>query len=569
MAKNDVIITINAKDKASAVLKKVSGAMDELGITAKKSGEGAEDFGTDWTMLMMGINQGIQIIQAAGQAAEAAFDYTYHGAQVEQTEAAFASMMSTIGLGTDVLGEWRDAVGGTVSDLTLMSGFQTIAAGTSRELTAAFADSNVKLLQISKAASALNPQLGDTAFMYESITRGIKRNSPMILDNLGIIVKQEEANRALADALGKTVEELTAEEKSMAMLNEVVSKGDIIIEQLGGTIEAATDPWDHLTASLKNFTDQTAEATTGVGKLFDSISHELDVYNDYSAAIERANALGIDTSEIEKENNRLIITRVEATEILLGLIEEYNVVLEAEADLHQWAGESAEFHWGKSAEGIEVIEAVAEATMTADLAMRNYTEALLFNIASAELAPEAALALAYAMGLVDEKTVYATEKVAGFQSVLDGSQGSVDKYVGLVTALQTAMDKLHDVDIEITVGMNYAFGSKGMLDNYLPAIEGEVAAGGPIFAAGGLPVSAPYWVGEAGPEPFFPQQDGRIISNTEAKRAMWEGGGGGASVVNVTINTPVNLADEAFVQREITPYILEAMRQERISEYTD
>jgi len=85
----------------------------------------------------------------------------------------------------------------------------------------------------------------------------------------------------------------------------------------------------------------------------------------------------------------------------------------------------------------------------------------------------------------------------------------------------------------------------------------------------GSATGGPIWVGEAGPEPFFPQQDGRIISNTEAKRAMREGGGGGARVVNVTINTPVNLADQAFVQREITPYILQAMRQERISDYID
>ena len=80
-------------------------------------------------------------------------------------------------------------------------------------------------------------------------------------------------------------------------------------------------------------------------------------------------------------------------------------------------------------------------------------------------------------------------------------------------------------------------------------------------AAGG------YIVGEAGPEPFFPAQSGRIMSHSDAMTAMRGGARGGGAVVNVTINTPVNLADEVFVQEQITPYILEALRQERVNDY--
>ena len=87
-------------------------------------------------------------------------------------------------------------------------------------------------------------------------------------------------------------------------------------------------------------------------------------------------------------------------------------------------------------------------------------------------------------------------------------------------------------------------------------------------AAGGLtPAAAGYWVGEVGPEPFFPAQDGRILSHSDAMTAMRGGGRGGATNVTVNINTPVNLADKAFVQRQITPYILEALRKERVSGY--
>lgn len=40
------------------------------------------------------------------------------------------------------------------------------------------------------------------------------------------------------------------------------------------------------------------------------------------------------------------------------------------------------------------------------------------------------------------------------------------------------------------------------------------AGGGPVFAG------VPYLVGERGPEPFFPAQNGRILSNTEARAAL-------------------------------------------------
>jgi hypothetical protein len=89
------------------------------------------------------------------------------------------------------------------------------------------------------------------------------------------------------------------------------------------------------------------------------------------------------------------------------------------------------------------------------------------------------------------------------------------------------------------------------------------AAGGIVHAASGVSASAPYWVGELGPEPFFPSQDGRIVSNSEAKAAM-RGGGGKASVVNVTINTPMNFADKVWVENELAPYIRDAMARAQL-----
>lgn len=85
------------------------------------------------------------------------------------------------------------------------------------------------------------------------------------------------------------------------------------------------------------------------------------------------------------------------------------------------------------------------------------------------------------------------------------------------------------------------------------------SAGGIINAAAGAFGKQAYYVGEIGPELFFPSQDGRILSNSETKAALRSGRGGGETI-NVTINTPVNFADKAFVERELAPYIKSVMK---------
>lgn len=102
------------------------------------------------------------------------------------------------------------------------------------------------------------------------------------------------------------------------------------------------------------------------------------------------------------------------------------------------------------------------------------------------------------------------------------------------------------------------FGSHGI-------VGGDRAAGGEVKnAASGVAATLPhYWVGELGPEPFFPETNGRIVSNTQAMSALRSGaeGGGSSQPIVVNITTPVNLADRVWVERELAPYIRDALRK--------
>lgn len=178
------------------------------------------------------------------------FDFGREGAVVVQTKESFDRLLGSLGAAPDLLDEMQAASGMTVSQMKLMSATTTLLAGTSQELGQELADNAIKILEIAKAANKLNPSLGSTEFLYQSLMTGIKRGSPMIIDNTGITLKLSEAYEGLAAKLGKSVEELTSEEQKMAILNATVEAGDRIIQQVGGTTDSATDNFDRMTAAI-------------------------------------------------------------------------------------------------------------------------------------------------------------------------------------------------------------------------------------------------------------------------------------------------------------------------------
>jgi hypothetical protein len=202
-------------------------------------------------------------LQTVARIGAQVFEFGKEGAQITQTTQSFELMNDEIFKTPDLLERMRDSSRGTISDVGLMQGVLKLTAGASDELGQAFAGAAPRLLEIAKASNKLNPALGDTAFLYDSISTGIKRASPLILDNLGIVVKVGEANKTYAEELGKTVAQLTAEEKQMALLNATLAAGDQLIQQVGGNVDSATDSWAQLEVKVENSTNKLKEFAAG------------------------------------------------------------------------------------------------------------------------------------------------------------------------------------------------------------------------------------------------------------------------------------------------------------------
>lgn len=251
-------------NKAAMAEKKLSTAVGKTEVAAKKAATSEKQLNQarDNSVGSLGkINAGLTTIQGAlagaagaGLVFKQAFDFAKEGAAATQTAESFNRLNESVFQTPDLLEQMTAASRGTISELELMQGLLTLTAGTSRELSQSFAEASPRLLEIAKASNKLNPSLGDTAFLYDSIATGIKRTSPLILDNLGIVVKVGEANEKYAESLGKSVKQLTAEEKQLALLNATLEAGDTLIKQVGGNVDSSTDAYARLEVQIGNVT---------------------------------------------------------------------------------------------------------------------------------------------------------------------------------------------------------------------------------------------------------------------------------------------------------------------------
>jgi hypothetical protein len=194
------------------------------------------------------------------------------GAQSLTTKTSFESLMRSVGQSTQLLDQLKSAAGGTVTEMKLMQLTNTALAGSTGALSTEMAGALPKLLEAGRAAALLNPSLGDAEFMFQSLITGIKRGSPMLIDNTGITLKLGEATEAYAASLGKSSEELTSQERSIAILRATLTGADTLIQQAGGNLNSMTSDIQSATVAVEElktaFGELAAPAVAGIAGPF-------------------------------------------------------------------------------------------------------------------------------------------------------------------------------------------------------------------------------------------------------------------------------------------------------------
>lgn len=175
-----------------------------------------------------------------------AWDLAFFAEQAEQGKQAFMNMTTSMGInGEKLLSDLDRMSAGTISEFELIR-----KAGTSMMLGIK-ADALPQLMEIARATSRLTGQ--SIAEAFGDISLAVGRQSKMILDNLGIIVKLEEAYDNYAKKLGKSTSQLTEAEKKQAFLNETLIKGKDLVKRIGVEtkttaeyMQSFTSMWDKL-----------------------------------------------------------------------------------------------------------------------------------------------------------------------------------------------------------------------------------------------------------------------------------------------------------------------------------
>lgn len=108
-------------------------------------------------------------------------------------------------------------------------------------------DQMPKLVQVSKI---LGDVMGiDTVEAVNMLTMGMTRNSERMFTSLGIIKDLDSVYQKYKDSIGLTTGELDSEQKSLAVLNEVMRRSDELIKQFGDSKDTAKDKAEQLTSA--------------------------------------------------------------------------------------------------------------------------------------------------------------------------------------------------------------------------------------------------------------------------------------------------------------------------------
>jgi hypothetical protein len=247
MAKNKVYIDIVVDDKGTTKkvavnAKKLEKALEGTGRAAqtadrnlkgaaKASANGTKNFSKMAQGISGGIVPAYATLAAQIFAVSAAFHFLKSASDISNLIAGQEALGSVSGVAYKTLTQGlKEATDGQIS---YSEAAKAAAIGTASGL------SPDQLNRLGAAAKNTSIALGrDLTDSFNRLVRGVTKAEPELLDELGIILRLEEAKKNYAEQIGKTAGELNQFERSQAVANEVLDQA----ESKFGAIAAELDP---------------------------------------------------------------------------------------------------------------------------------------------------------------------------------------------------------------------------------------------------------------------------------------------------------------------------------------
>lgn len=517
----DVDVTIKVIDQTRAGLDSSQRNLGKWTDTAKK-------VGASMAALAAGA-------VAAGVAIHKAFEFSQEGAQLQRLEDSFKEVADQAGGSSErILYALQKASLGTVSN-------NDIILSSNRAMMLGLGADADKLAELMQVAAFRGRAMGlSTTQAFNDIVTGVGRASPMILDNLGIVVNAADTNEKYAESIGKTASELTKQEKTQALLNAVLEEGNRQVEAAGGLAVDTAAKYEKLEAQSENLFNlwkkQSGEALEPV---VEWLGDALEASNNYELAIQRSGLTYEEFTQAAKDAGMSVNAYTEevlsSSDAAEGSVEAMEAQMQAAEDLTDaykdqlsliGKMQSAEDSFQDNAERIneERIEleqkradAIAQGWHTGSQKVQEYDRALEENSRKAQenQADHEKANREIILGLLERKFVadgILTDDE--FNWLLEKGQAW-----GIYsdTVIQEAREAIREVDaVAASVNRIPTHKHINITSSYTPPyIPNQYRFGGFRQHGGETYRGESYIVGERGPELFTPNTGGTITPNHE------------------------------------------------------
>jgi hypothetical protein len=243
----EVTITVDGKE-ATVTLTKVGDGIKKVGDKSQQASKPAKGFRTELNNLAREVGLAVTLgalVKGLGDFVVESFNAA---AAAERLGAATNSMAQGIGeSGESMVKAITESSNETISRTAAME-------AANKAMLFNLVENSGQMEEMTQIAITLGAAMGQNATKsLDDLTTALGRQSPMILDNLGITLKLEEAYKIYAEELGKTVDALTEEEKKQAFVNAALIKGREAVEQLGGANLDSAATTEQLSAAWSDF----------------------------------------------------------------------------------------------------------------------------------------------------------------------------------------------------------------------------------------------------------------------------------------------------------------------------
>ena len=250
MGNSDQSLTIKVQAEVNKAKKQIEGLTKEVNDLSKatndvaKSTKGIEALNKGFAKLgstMKAIVSGF----ASAQVVVGAIDLAKVAAEAEQADEAFRKVLET--MGADAEKEFqkiKDSAHGLIPDSALkQASAKALQLGVPLE----------KLAELMELARAKSREFGiDIEKAFDGLVGSVAGLSPAMAESLGITVDLDKAYNDFAKSIGITTDELTKQEKQIALTNEILSNSVDSIANFGDAELSAEENFKAFGVALEN-----------------------------------------------------------------------------------------------------------------------------------------------------------------------------------------------------------------------------------------------------------------------------------------------------------------------------